>query len=381
MERRQEQTSSLEPSHAKPFRNMSSHPHGWGFAVLSILMIAGMGQLHLSNNQLHVRLESMKGNVDEILAISRRKGNDGAKAGHHDSSAAEPTVTTRRTGRELLSSDEDGFGSTILSSTQVKTPIIRAATIDAWAISINGTNLISYLNFEFDEMRQMLLLLVGSLTKNPTSPPTPLPTSEPTPFPTPLPTIHVAPGHVSSKPATSGMVILGQGDPSGTYWIKPTGSSATYQMYVDNDRNGGGWVLVARVTVASCQAHSSNGAVNFDGTNGPSKTQTSTTKVADTWIQALRSGSTYTGTTAYWMESTSTWNNGATEKHVFIDTRATVDLTASANTMDYRTYLSTTFEGTLDNRDCNSGTRGFGACCANVGAPCCKTMRARALTS
>ena len=193
----------------------------------------------------------------------------------------------------------------------------------------------------------------------PTLAPTPLPANRPTNLPTPQPAIP-KPGHDSSNPAASGMVILDQGDASGWYWIQPSSSVAAYHMYVDNDRNEGGWVLTARATVASCQAHWSNGAVNIDSTTGPSSSATAASKVADSWMNELRSASSYSGTTAYWMESTGTWGNGYGPQSTFISTCASVDLVSSANEENCRTIVSTTYEGSMSDEEPNTGTRGFG---------------------
>jgi len=156
-----------------------------------------------------------------------------------------------------------------------------------------------------------------------------------------------------ANPATDGNAINDAGLPTGNYWIQPAGETA-YNVYVDNDRNGGGWVLCASVRTATCQDHMTNSAVRITGSNGPNISATSTEKFADTWINALVQGSTYTGPTRYWMEAT------GFNKNVFIDSSATVDLLASASNQNARTRVSLTYEGTLDDRNPNTGTRGFG---------------------
>ena len=98
-----------------------------------------------------------------------------------------------------------------------------------------------------------------------------------------------------------------------------------------------------------------NSAVNISGTTGPRTNNTSTTKMADSWIQALRNGSSYTGTTAYWMHALDFG-----PKNVFISSIATVDLLSSASNDNPRTRISTTYQGSLSDRGPNSGTRGFG---------------------
>jgi hypothetical protein len=156
-----------------------------------------------------------------------------------------------------------------------------------------------------------------------------------------------------SNPATSGMVIRNANLPSGLYWIRPSGQTS-YQMYVDNDRNGGGWVLCANVRTATCQDHMDNNPVRISGTTGPRIEDTSTTKMADGWMNALRSSSTYTGSTSYWLEALNF------NKNMFISSAATVDLLNSASNQDARTNVTLTYEGALNNRDPNTGTRGFG---------------------
>lgn len=169
-----------------------------------------------------------------------------------------------------------------------------------------------------------------------------------------------APLGTSSNPATSGLQLYNAGYPSGYYYISVSGYS-DYYMYVDNSRNGGGWVMAVRATVADNQAHSNNNAVNFDGTNGPTLGQTSTRKVSDAWMNAYRSQSPYTGSTAYWLETTGGFTESAgTIRNMFVSSNATVDTVSSAEVQNARTIVSTTFEGTLDDRAPNTGTRGFG---------------------
>jgi hypothetical protein len=164
----------------------------------------------------------------------------------------------------------------------------------------------------------------------------------------------------SSQPATSGVQLYNAGKPSGYYYISVSGQT-TYRMYVDNDRNGGGWVLAARVTISSNQAHHNSSAVNLSGTDGPQYQATSTAKVSDAWMNAYRSASPYTGSTAYWMETTGgfTGSSGTTLNN-FIDSNATVDLVNAASNQNERTRVALTFEGSFSDRNPNSGTRGFG---------------------
>ena len=111
---------------------------------------------------------------------------------------------------------------------------------------------------------------------------------------------------------------------------------------------------MASVRTSTCQDHMDQGAVRISGTTGPRLDNTSTSKMADAWINAFVSGSNYTGTTRYWMEAT------GFNKNVFIDSNATVDLLSSASNQNARTRISNSYEGSLDDRGPNTGTRGFG---------------------
>ena len=137
-------------------------------------------------------LEEHRGLLME--GLEHRSGNNGGgtttaeKAdpkNHNGAAEAKPSVG-RRAGRGLLSSDDTTW-TTSVSRTLVETPQLCAASIETWALSINGTNLINFLNVEFEDMKRMLYLLVGSLTKVPTTPPTTSPTSFPSLYPTALP--------------------------------------------------------------------------------------------------------------------------------------------------------------------------------------------------
>ena len=164
----------------------------------------------------------------------------------------------------------------------------------------------------------------------------------------------------SSNPASSGVQLANQGYPDGYYYIAVSGYSAQ-RMYVDNTRNGGGWLLMARVTVSSNQAHHNSSSVNVSGNNGPQYQASSTAKMSDAFMNAYRSASPYSGSTAYWMESTGGFtSSGSTILNNFIDTNATVDLVNSADQQNARTRVATSFEGSISDRNPNSGTRGFG---------------------
>lgn len=156
-----------------------------------------------------------------------------------------------------------------------------------------------------------------------------------------------------TNPAPHGMALKALNYPSGLYWIQVSGQSS-YRMYVDNDRNGGGWTLCATVRTSTCQDHMTTSSVRISGSTGPRWNNSSTTKMADSWIQALRNASTYSGSTAYWLEAVDF------NKDMFVDTSATVHLEQSASNNNPRTRVSTSYEGGLSDRNPNTGTRGFG---------------------
>lgn len=160
-----------------------------------------------------------------------------------------------------------------------------------------------------------------------------------------------------SNPAISGMALKAEGLPSGLYWIKPTSGANNYRMYVDNDRNGGGWVLVAHVRTSTCQDHMTTSAVRINNSYGPTFGNTSTTKVEDSWMNAMRGVSTYSGSTRWWLEA---HGFGNPAKNMFVDSNATADLAASASNQNARTRVSTSYEGSISDRGPNTGTRGFG---------------------
>ena len=51
---------------------------------------------------------------------------------------------------------------------------------------------------------------------------------------------YTGPGSSQGNPASDPYSLRNQED--GLYWIQPSGQSV-YQVYMDNTRNGGGWVL------------------------------------------------------------------------------------------------------------------------------------------
>ena len=160
-----------------------------------------------------------------------------------------------------------------------------------------------------------------------------------------------------ANPAISGMALKSEGLPSGLYWIKPNSSTNSYKMYVDNDRNGGGWVLCVHARTSTCQDHMDQGSVRISSSFGPRFGNTSTVKVEDSWINAMVSASTYSGSTRYWLEA---HDFGNPAKNMFVDSSATVDLLSSDSNKNARTRVSTSYEGSISDRGPNTGTRGFG---------------------
>ena len=162
---------------------------------------------------------------------------------------------------------------------------------------------------------------------------------------------YTGPGSSQGNPTSDPWSLRNEAD--GLYWIQPSGQSV-YQVYMDNTRNGGGWVLCAKVCTNTCQDHITTGGVRMSGTTGPRTNDVETHKFADSWIQALRNSSSYSGSTAYWIEAT------GFNKSMFISTSATVDLQNSASNDNNRTRVSTTYQGSITDQNPNTGTRGFG---------------------
>ena len=164
------------------------------------------------------------------------------------------------------------------------------------------------------------------------------------------------PGSSQANPTSDPYSLRNQ--PDGFYWIQPSGQNV-YKVYMDNTRNGGGWVLCAKVCTNTCQDHITTGGVRIGGTTGPRTGDTDTHKFTDSWIQALRNGSSYSGSTAYWMEALN-FSSVNASKNMFISSSATVHLEQSADQDNNRTRVSTTFEGSISDQNPNNGTRGFG---------------------
>ena len=178
--------------------------------------------------------------------------------------------------------------------------------------------------------------------------------------------IHALNGRSLGSSAAVPVVDIAQlvGRPSGFYFVKPQNEKDAVKVYVDNDRNGGGWVLAARVTIASCNAHLTRSAVNMkSASEGPTKQDTTTVKLADSFIQSLRTSSSAQGTIGYWMEAP------GFRKDTFISSQATVDSPAKANEMPQRANLASSYGKTqpLEQMHPNYGTKGFGDHHTSVG--------------
>ena len=161
------------------------------------------------------------------------------------------------------------------------------------------------------------------------------------------------------NPATDPYTQL-RNQPSGNYWIKPSGFGSAIEVQMDNTNNGGGWVLVARVLDTNMD-HWNTNAVNRSGTTGPRTNNTNTQKLSDAEINYIRDASGYSGSTAWWMQSQTWSSNNSYPADVFVKT-GTFDFSAtdSANNVNDKTILTNTFEGSLVDTGPNSGTRGLG---------------------
>ena len=109
-----------------------------------------------------------------------------------------------------------------------------------------------------------------------------------------------------SSPAASGKALFASGEPSGFYWIQPSGSTEKKYCYVDNTNYGGGWVLIQ--TVGSATAfhgdrvtdHNLFSTTDSDGNaaqtipfSGTGYSSTDGRRFSDTWVKTL--GSTTNG--------------------------------------------------------------------------------------
>jgi len=151
----------------------------------------GLRRLQEDNSRLHEGLQALRDEISDLTSSSHKGKKGGAV--HADESTVAPTG--KKAGAYVHESsspfssgggsrklqEDNGYDSTSVSRSQVRTPVLCAASVETWDLSINGTNLVKYLDVEFEDIKRMLYLIVGSLTKAPTS----LPTSRPTPSPQP----------------------------------------------------------------------------------------------------------------------------------------------------------------------------------------------------
>ena len=121
--------------------------------------------------------------------------------------------------------------------------MLCAASVETWALSINGTNLVNYMSLEFDDIKRMLYLLVGSLTKVPTSSPTSLPTLRPSQLPTPYPSMYPTLQPTATPASCKELLEQIPSSPSGVYDLNVVGGTKR-SVYCDMTTNGGGWTVV-----------------------------------------------------------------------------------------------------------------------------------------
>lgn len=168
---------------------------------------------------------------------------------------------------------------------------------------------------------------------------------------------NLVPGRTASDPA-QGCAQVRLDFPQaadGTYWIDPDGSGSPFQAYCD--MANGGWTLVARMTVASNQAHYNTGSVGLSLATDPVALDHPTTqKFSDTRINLIRTNSPYTGSTGYRM---SCWEGTANVQTMYCSRSCTFHAQNSVNTSEC-SRCTNTFNGTLIQLTPNTGTRGLG---------------------
>lgn len=98
-------------------------------------------------------------------------------------------------------------------------------------------------------------------------------------------------GLAQSSPAISGAEIFAQGLPSGDYWIKPTTYAGNAKLlYVDNDNQGGGWVLVGKGRETNTNIWWDNGSQNENLLVNSTRMQTAVAHVDANFVNALWGG-------------------------------------------------------------------------------------------
>jgi hypothetical protein len=91
-------------------------------------------------------------------------------------------------------------------------------------------------------------------------------------------------------PAINGKQILQAGLPSGNYRIQPVGQSE-YTLYVDNNNQGGGWVLIGKGRQENVGAWASPNDYNTSELVSSTSTNTTVAKLNNNFINALIGGS------------------------------------------------------------------------------------------
>lgn len=93
------------------------------------------------------------------------------------------------------------------------------------------------------------------------------------------------------NPATSGVQIFNAGLPSGDYFIKPTSYSGDAKiLYVDNNNQGGGWVLIGKGRETNGNIWWDNGSQNETLLKDSTKMQTAVAHVDSSFVNALWGG-------------------------------------------------------------------------------------------
>ena len=166
-----------------------------------------------------------------------------------------------------------------------------------------------------------------------------------------------------NNPLTDPQQLVTQGSSDGNYWIDPPGQTAK-ECYFNNTDNGGGWMLAAVVRRSQGLAHYNTGWVNAGSpdTDTPKTNSGSTKKLSDSFVNAVRNMSSYSGGTAWWLQSLGwTSSNGDGNMSFFVKTSATFDATDHAESQNDRTMCTYTYNAnSYSDLNPNSGTRGFG---------------------
>ncbi len=103
-----------------------------------------------------------------------------------------------------------------------------------------------------------------------------------------------APIGTANNPAQSGIVLKNLGFPSGNYWIKPLNyGGAAVNCYVDNQSQGGGWVLIGKGRQSSDNSggwFGTDSAVNENQTNSSSWNNPTVSHVSSSFVNYLMGG-------------------------------------------------------------------------------------------